>query len=202
MLSQENPAGTRMTATEVAERHEEKMLMLGPRARAAAQRAAQPADRHHLRQDGGSRHRAAAPEELQGEELNVELVSILAQAQRAIATNSVDRFVGNLGMAELKPEVLDKLDFDAWADSTATCWAWTRKLVVDDDKVSTARARAKAQPQAQQAAQAEQQAKTAQTLATTPRKAARAATCSNSSWATPEGEPTWDSFSNARQPAG
>jgi hypothetical protein len=31
--------------------------------------------------------------------LNVEFVSMLAQAQKAIGTNSIDRFVGNLGQS-------------------------------------------------------------------------------------------------------
>jgi hypothetical protein len=58
-----------------------------------------------------------APEELQGMDLNVEFVSMLAQAQRAIGTNSVDRFVGNLGqIATMKPDILDKFDSDQWAD--------------------------------------------------------------------------------------
>ena len=39
---------------------------------------------------GGNAETQAAPEEMQGMELNVEFVSMLAQAQRAIGTNSID----------------------------------------------------------------------------------------------------------------
>jgi hypothetical protein len=100
----------------------------------------------------------------------VELISMLAQAQRAVATNSVDRFVGGLAnLAAIKPEVLDKLDVDYWADSYSDMLGVDPKLVVDEDGVNQIRAqRAKQQAQAQQAALAEQQAKTAQSLATTP----------------------------------
>ena len=37
-----------------------------------------------------------------------------------VATNGIDRFVGNLGViAEAKPDVLDKFDADRWADAYA-----------------------------------------------------------------------------------
>jgi hypothetical protein len=43
---------------------------------------------------------------MQNENLNVEFISMLAQAQRAVATNSVDRFVGNLGaVAQYKLDI-------------------------------------------------------------------------------------------------
>ena len=104
-----------------------------------------------------------APQEMQGMELNVEFVSMLAQAQRAIATNSVDRFVGNLGaVAQLKPDVLDKLDADRWADAYADMLGIDPELIVPGDKVALIRqARAEAQ---QQAAQAEQMAQAADSV--------------------------------------
>jgi len=108
----------------------------------------------------------------------VELVSMLAQAQRAIATNGVDRFVGMLGqVAQFKPEVLDKLDADAWADEYSGDLGINPKLIVDDDKVKAIRdARAKAQQQAQQAAMMNQNADTAQKLGATPTTGGNAAT--------------------------
>lgn len=54
------------------------------------------------------------------QQLNIKFVSMLAQAQRAIGTNSIDRYVGSLGaVAQFKPDVLDKFDSDAWADAYA-----------------------------------------------------------------------------------
>jgi len=106
------------------------------------------------------------PEELQGAELNVEFVSMLAQAQRAIATNSVDRFVGNLGaVAGLKPEVLDKLDADRWADAYADMLGIDPEMIVPGERVALIRQqRAEAQQQAQQSALLNQGADTAQKL--------------------------------------
>ena len=107
------------------------------------------------------------PEEMQGMELNVEYVSMLAQAQRAIATNSVDRFVGTLGsVAAIKPEVLDKFDADRWADSYADALGIDPELIVPSDKVAFIRQqRAQVAAQQEQALMAQQQAETASKLA-------------------------------------
>ncbi|KCV30191.1 bacteriophage head to tail connecting domain protein, partial [Bordetella bronchiseptica 00-P-2730] len=106
------------------------------------------------------------PQEMQGVDLNVEFVSMLAQAQRAIATNSVDRFVGNLGaVAGIKPEVLDKFDADRWADTYADMLGIDPELIVPGNQVALIRKqRADQQQAAQQAALLNQGADTAAKL--------------------------------------
>jgi hypothetical protein len=155
-----NGANTTMTATEVAERHEEKLLMLGPVLERLHNEILDPLIEMAFSRMVEAGIVPPAPQEMQGMELNVEFVSMLAQAQRAIATNSVDRFVGNLGaVAQLKPEVLDKLDADRWADAYADMLGIDPELIVPGDQVALIRqARAEAQ---QQAAQAEQMAQAA-----------------------------------------
>ena len=110
------------------------------------------------------------PPELAGQDLNVELISMLAQAQRAIATNGVDRFVGALGqVAQFKPDVLDKLNSDYWADSYSDMLGVDPELVLSDDQVAVIRQqRAQAQQQAQQQQALEQQANAANKLGNTP----------------------------------
>lgn len=110
------------------------------------------------------------PEELQGVELNVEFVSMLAQAQRAVSTNSVDRFVNNLGaIAAVKPNILDKFDEDKWADIYSDMLGVDPELIVPDDKVALVRkARADQQAAMQQAALTEQTASAANKLANAP----------------------------------
>jgi hypothetical protein len=105
---------------------------------------------------------------MHGLELNVTYVSMLAQAQRAIATNGIDRFVNNLGaVAGFKPDVLDKFDGDMWADKYSDMLGVDPELVVPSDKVAIIRnQRAQAQAQAQKVAQAEQAASAAQKLGT------------------------------------
>mgnify|MGYP002756332579 CR=1 FL=1 len=54
------------------------------------------------------------PDELQGQPLNVVLLSILAQAQKAVGVNSIDRFVAaGSSVSQVKPEGLDVFDADA-----------------------------------------------------------------------------------------
>ena len=75
------------------------------------------------------------PPDLQGMDINVEFVSMLAQAQRAVGTNSIDRFVGNLGMvAQMKPEVLDRFDADQYAEIYGDMLGVDPRLIVADER--------------------------------------------------------------------
>jgi len=155
-----NGTNSAMTATEVAERHEEKMLMLGPVVERLHSEMLDPLIETTFEHMLAAGIVPPAPPELAGMDLNVTYVSMLAQAQRAIATNGVDRFVGNLGqIASFKPDVLDKFDSDVWADKYSDMLGVDPELIVAGDKVALIRQqRAQAQQQAQQAAQMEQMA--------------------------------------------
>ena len=143
-----------MTATEVAERHEEKLLMLGPVLERLHNEILDPLIEMTFQAMVEADIIPPPPPELQGMELNVEFVSMLAQAQRAVATNSIDRFVGNIGaVATIKPEVLDKFDADRWADSYADMLGIDPELIVPGNKVAIIRQQ---RAQAQQALQLEQ----------------------------------------------
>jgi len=143
-----NPA---MTATEVAERHEEKMLMMGPVLERLNNELLLPlieATFTHMVEMGAL---PPPPQELAGMDLAVEFISMLAQAQRAIGTNSVDRFVGSLGaVAGMKPDVLDKFDSDAWADAYSDMLGVDPKLILANDHVAVIR-QSRAAAQAAQA---------------------------------------------------
>ncbi|AIL33101.1 portal protein [Basilea psittacipulmonis] len=155
-----------MTATEVAERHEEKLLMLGPVLERLHNEILHPLIDITFARMVEADIVPPPPEELQGMNLNVEFVSMLAQAQRAVATNSIDRFVSNLGaIASMKPEVLDKLDADKWADMYSDMLGVDPELIVPSDKVALIREqRAQAQQQAQQMQAMQQGADMAKTL--------------------------------------
>lgn len=161
-----NDTNPQMTATEVAERHEEKLLMLGPVLERMHNEILDPLIEMTFSRMVEAGIVPPPPDELQGMELNVEFVSMLAQAQRAIATNSVDRFVGNLGaVAGIKPEVLDKFDADRWADAYADMLGIDPELIVPGDQVALIRQqRAEAAKAQQQAALLNQGADTAQKL--------------------------------------
>jgi hypothetical protein len=153
-----NSTNPQMTATEVAERHEEKMLMMGPvllRLNNELLLRLIDSTFTHMVEMGAI---PPAPKELAGMDLAVEFVSMLAEAQKAIGTNSVDRFVGSLGtVAQMKPEVLDKFDSDAWADVYSDSLGVDPNLIVASDQVAIIRqTRAAAQAAQQKIAAAEQ----------------------------------------------
>ena len=161
---------TRMTATEVAERHEEKLLMLGPVLERLHNELLDPLVDITFTRMLQAGIVPPAPEELQGMDLNVEFVSMLAQAQRAIGTNSVDRFVGNLGaIAQMKPDVLDKFDSDQWADIYADMLGVDPSLIIADKEVAMVRnARNQAMAAKEQVAAVEQASKATRNLAASP----------------------------------
>jgi hypothetical protein len=158
----------RMTATEVAERHEEKLLMLGPVLERLHNELLKPLIDETFTRMVQADLIPPPPEALQGVELDVEFVSMLAQAQRAIGVNGVDRFVGALGMvAQMRPEVIDKIDVDKWADSYSDMLGVDPDIIVASENVAIIRQqRAQAQAQAQQMQAAQMQADAAAKLGT------------------------------------
>lgn len=165
-----NQTEARMTATEVAERHEEKLLMLGPVLERLQNELLDPLIDITFDRMIEAGIVPPPPESIQGINLNVEYVSMLAQAQRAVGTNSIDRFVGTLGqVAQYKPEVLDKLDTDKWADSYADMLGVDPELIVQKEQVDQIRQqRAQAQAKQAQMDQLNQASQTAKNLGQTP----------------------------------
>lgn len=102
-----------ITATEVAERHEEKLVLLGPVLQRLNVEMLDPIveDAFIAALEAGML--PPVPEALQGVEINVKYVSLLAQAQEAVAAASIERtfgFAGNL--SAVMPDILDNLDGD------------------------------------------------------------------------------------------
>lgn len=162
MISQDNAATTRMTATEVAERHEEKMLMLGPVLERLQDELLDPLIEVTFHRMTEANILPPPPPELQGQQLSIELVSMLAQAQRAIATNGMDRVTAAMtGVFEIIPSVVDNFDADRWLTEYADALGINPDLIIPPDQVQQIRAQ-RAQQQAQQA-QAEQMAQASQT---------------------------------------
>lgn len=138
---------------EIAERKEEKLLALGPVLdKLYIEDIKVAIDRVY-----GILERAGAfpepPEELDNVELQIEMISILYQAQKAVATGAIERtaaFVGTLAAA--KPEVLDKFDADQAVDEFADGVGAPPSVIVSDDRVEQIRQqRAEEQRQRQQA---------------------------------------------------
>lgn len=161
---------TRRSAEEIKARGNEIMTILGP-VTASSQREMHSPFIEMLFEEmltGGAL--PPVPEELFGVQINVEYVSVLAQAQKAIGANSMDRFMGMLGvLAPMKPEVLDKVDFDKWVEEYADRTGQHPDLIVPSEKVVLIRRqRDQANAAKEQALMMNQQADTTQKLAASP----------------------------------
>jgi hypothetical protein len=170
MISQsEESGGSPVTAREIAERHEEKLLMLGPVLERLHDELLAPKVEITFEKMLLAGTLPPPPAELNGQDLNIEFISMLAQAQRAVGTGSVDRLLGMVGsMAQFKPEVLDKLDTDKIVDAYADMLGVDPDLIVGDDQVILIRKNRAQQMQKQQAMEAAPQAAaTAKTMSQT-----------------------------------
>lgn len=145
---------------EIAERKEEKLLALGPVLENVYNGQLAPVIDRTFNILERRKELPPAPPELQGRDLQIEYISILAQAQKAVATGSIERtaaFIGNL--AGVKPDILDKFDADEAVDQYADMVGSPPSIIVADDKVKAIReSRAQAQRAAQQAEMAAQMA--------------------------------------------
>lgn len=158
-----------ITAREIAEKQEEKMLMLGPVLERLHAELLDPViDRaFDILAEAGVL--PPPPQELSGTELKVEYVSILAQAQRMVATSGVERLAGFAGnLATIWPEARHKIDamqaIDEYAESVGVD---PRMVRADDEAEEIAAGERQAAQQAAQAEQAAQAAQVAKTVSET-----------------------------------
>ena len=93
-----------------------------------------------------------APKELQDRPLRPRYVSTLALAQEAVATGNMDLFMGSVGsLAQVMPQVLDKIDGDEMVNEYASRYGVPPKIIKSNDRVAKER-QAEAQMAQQQAA--------------------------------------------------
>jgi Bacteriophage head to tail connecting protein len=164
MMANDRRSGT--TATEIAERHEEKLLMLGPVLERLHNELLSPLIDITFERMSDAGILPEAPPELQGQDLNIEFVSTLAQAQRAVAAAGSDRLLGTVNtLVQVWPEVRHKIDAMQVIDDYAGLFGVNPKMVRPDEvaqEMAAAEAQAaQAQQQGMAAAQAVESAKTA-----------------------------------------
>lgn len=172
-----------MTAYEVAQRKEEKMLMLGPVVERNNDELLDPL----IDQTFSILYEASVPywmglregeplippppEELQGAPIRVEYVSILAQAQKAVAVGSIERalqFTAMMVQAGVQ-DAFDKIDTDAAQEAYYTAVGAPPTILKDAEQVAAIReGRAQAQQQQIMAEQAAQLVESAKTMSETP----------------------------------
>jgi hypothetical protein len=155
-----------ITAREIDERHEEKLLALGPVLEQLNQDLLDPlvdiAFMIMMRQG----LIPPPPKELQGQQLKVEYVSIMAQAQKLVSVAGIERFAGfAMQVAQVAPEALDKINADQMLDEYAMITSVAPSVVRTDEEVAMIREqRAQAQRNAQMAEMLKQGAGAAKDL--------------------------------------
>lgn len=140
-----------ITAREIDERHEEKLIGLGPVLELQHKEKLRPLilGVYNILERQGKL--PETPQELDGQKLMIDYISMLAQAQKAVATGGVERlfaFAGNL--SAVMPQVLDKLDGDKAIDEYAEMLGTPARIVRDDDVVAGEREERAAAQQEQQ----------------------------------------------------
>lgn len=139
------------TATEILEKKEEKLIILGPTLHHTNVDLLDPlVDNTYLiaEKQGWI---PPAPEELDGIPLKVEYTSVLQQAQKTLGISGVERFWGFVGrMAEANPDVLDKIDMDQTIDVYGEMTSVPPSIVRTDEMVQEIR-QGRAEAQAKQA---------------------------------------------------
>lgn len=159
-----------ITAREVAERHEEKLLMLGPVLERLHDELLDPIIERTFDILQGAGVLPPPPPELADMELKVEYVSILAQAQRLVATTGVERVAAFAGeLSGVWPEARHKINPMQAIDEYAEAVGIPPSMVRSDDEAMQLMAAEQQQAQAQQALeQAQQAASAAQAAAHSP----------------------------------
>ena len=143
---------------ELTQRKEEQLQQLGPTVERQHHELIQPLADWVFYQLEDDNDLPDAPEELQGEELNVDNISTLYQAQLAVSTGSIERMVSFVGsVLGANPEAVDKLDVDQAIDEYGDAIGVVSTIIRSDDKVQEMR---QGRAQQQQAAQATEAAAT------------------------------------------
>lgn len=149
-----------MTATQVNAITNEQMTMIGPVYERLNHELLDPfvgrvfgiMDRFGLIPD--------PPEELMGEELKIDYISMLAQAQQMVGLSGIDRLTEYIGsVAQFQPEALDVFDADSTIDEYARMLGTPAAIIRSDEAIAQIRQqRAEQQAAMQQAAQMQQMA--------------------------------------------
>jgi hypothetical protein len=144
------------TATEIDARREEKLVLLGPvleRIQSAHEGLGSGIDRVWGIMWRG-RLFPDPPPTLLGAPTNIQVdyISMLAMAQKGIATAGIEKlwgFAGNL--AAVRPQILDKLSEDQTIDEYAAALGVSPKIIVSDEDAAATRAARAAKEEAAQA---------------------------------------------------
>lgn len=145
---------------DIMQRHEERLLQIGPVLESMHNEFLSKLIDRTFNQMARAGILPDPPPELEGVELNIKFISSLAMAQRAVATESIDKtvaFAGALAGAGWT-EALDKVDADQSVDEYAKAIGTPPRIIVPDDVVAERRQQRQQMQQQQQAMEMAQSA--------------------------------------------
>ena len=159
----------KMTATEVIKRDAEKMLVLAPALERINNEAISPLidivfDK--ILEEGLLEN---APESLQGQNINIDYISTIAQAQKMVGIGSIQQLLAIVGnLTAVDPSVIDNIDLDAITKETADKLGIPEKLLRSKEAVQQIRdARAEEIARQEAAQQAQEMVQGAKVLSDT-----------------------------------
>jgi len=161
--------GPQMTATEVMQRTEEKLRLMGPILGRQQFELLRPVVENVFSKLMKQGFYPEMPESLQGLEINVQYSSTIARAQHAADIDNFSRWFGTTApLFEINPAVIDNLDTDAVFRGTALALNVNQDFLKDQVEVEQKRAQdAQQQQQMQQQMQQQQEAETMKTMSET-----------------------------------
>lgn len=140
---------TKMTATEVAERQQEKIMMMGPVLYKLQEELLDPTMELIFSILTELGMIPPPPPQIQNMPIKIKYVSILAQAQQALGVEQINRVVGFVAAgAQFAPQMLDVIDWDEAVREVAEMEGTNAKLLLEPAKVDAVRQAKAAQQQA------------------------------------------------------
>ncbi len=154
-LMLESQGSDRMTAYEVAQRQQEKLQVLGPVVERFQNEYASPAIKRIFRIMERKQLLPPLPQSLRGVPIDISYISVLALAQRAAATGSMEQYAKAIGsMAGVYQDVKYVLNAEEWAREYGDLLSVPPRVINSHDVVA---AHVQAEAQAAQQQQAMQE---------------------------------------------
>lgn len=135
-----NDSRSNITAREIDERHEEKLLALGPVLEQLNQDLLDPLIKIAFDIMSNLGLVPDAPEEIQGQDVKVEYISVMAQAQKLIAIGGLERTLQfATQVAAINPDAIHKIDCDQMIDEYSTSVGVAAKVIRTDEDAAAIR---------------------------------------------------------------
>ena len=129
-----------ITAEEVMRREQERIMLMGPILNTLDEEMLSPVIEltYEIMQENGLL--PPAPPEIQGADIKVQYISIMAQAQRSLGVTNIERLIGIVGaVMGMEPGVVDVFKWDGAMRDTAEMIGILAKHTNDDDEIARIR---------------------------------------------------------------